>query len=318
MSVLEPCLAPECLFTESYMSEPIKPRHFISLDQFTAAEVEDLLTLAAELKREIKSKKATPRLSGKSLAMLFLQPSNRTRVSFEVGMYQLGGNVVNIRPEEIKLGQREPVADVARVLSRYVDGVMMRVVKHEHITEFAEWSSVPVINGLSDRCHPCQALSDMLTILEHKGRLRGINLCYVGDGNNVCNSLIHAAHLLGVNMSVCCPQGYEPTLSQENWSYRLFHKPEEAVQGADVIYTDVWTSMGFEEETARRLKRFKGYAVTESLLKLADKEVIFMHCLPAHRGEEVTHEVVESKHSVVFDQAENRLHAQKAVLARLL
>ena len=295
----------------------IRGKHVLSIDDFSRDEVEHILRHAAKLKEERRTKQSHRILRGKTLAMLFLQPSNRTRVSFEVGMSQLGGQTVNIRPDEVRLGEREPIADVARVLSRYVDAIMMRVVKHETIVEFAKYSSVPVINGLSDRFHPCQAISDILTIQEKKGRLEGLKLCYIGDGNNVCNSLIDVAKIFGLQMVVSCPKGYEP-MRDGGEDYEVIHNPEQAVSGADIVYTDVWTSMGQEDDAARRVKKFKGYCITESLFSKAASDAIFMHCLPAHRGEEVVHEVVEHPRSVVFDQAENRLHAQKAILALLL
>jgi len=287
-------------------------RHFLSVEDLSEGELNEVLTLAAKLKKERKDGKPHPILAGKSLAMIFFQPSNRTRVSFEVGMYQLGGKTVNIRPNEIRLGEREPVSDVARVLSRYVDGIMMRVVSHETLLEFARFATVPVINGLSDRAHPCQAVSDMLTIKEKKGSLKGLKLCYIGDGNNVCYSLLQCCRLLGIRMIVACPKGYEPLQDAE---YEISHHPEQAISGADIVYTDVWTSMGQEEDAARRLKKFKGFTVTEQLFSLAAPEAIFLHCLPAHRGQEVVHEMVEHERSAVFDQAENRLHVQKAILS---
>lgn len=294
----------------------IRGRHFLSIDDYSKDELQHILKLAAKLKSERKANIDHRTLRGKTLAMLFLQPSNRTRVSFEVGMSQLGGDTINIRPDEVRLGEREPISDVARVLSRYVDAIMMRVVKHETITEFAKYSAVPVINGLSDRFHPCQAISDILTIQEKKGRLEGLKLCYIGDGNNVCNSLIDVANVFGLQMVVSCPKGYEPF--RDGGEYEVITNPEQAVAGADIVYTDVWTSMGHEDEAARRLKKFRSYTITEALFNKAAPDAIFMHCLPAHRGEEVTHEVVEHPRSVIFDQAENRLHAQKAVLALLL
>jgi ornithine carbamoyltransferase len=296
----------------------IRGRHFLSIDDFSKAELEQILQLSIRLKDERGKNIDHKLLDGKSLAMIFLQPSNRTRLSFEVGMFELGGKTINIRPNEIKLGEREPIADVARVMSRYVDAVMMRVAKHEHIVEFARYSSVPVINGLSDRYHPCQAVADILTIQEKKGRLAGLKLCYIGDGNNVCISLIHAAEVFGLEMVVSTPPGYEPPLDGDARGCTLIQDPQQAIRGADVVYTDVWTSMGQEEETIRRLKNFEGYTITEELFAQAADDAIFMHCLPAHRGQEVVHEVVEHPRSVIFDQAENRLHAQKAVLALLL
>lgn len=295
----------------------MKGSHFLSLHTLSADQLEQILGRAEKLKRELKSGTEHHLLRGKTLAMLFLQPSNRTRLSFEIGMTQLGGSALNIRPDEIQLAKREPIPDVARVMSRYVDAVMMRVVQHSTIEEFAEASSVPVINGLSDRYHPCQAASDLLTIREHKGTLRGLKLCYIGDGNNVCISLVHACNLMGIEMVVACPKGYEP-MPEPGFHCEVTHNPSEAIAGADVVYTDVWTSMGQEEESERRRRKFKNYTITQELFEQADSKAIFMHCLPAHRGEEVTHEVVEHPRSVVFDQAENRLHAQKAILSLLL
>lgn len=293
-------------------------KHFLSIDHYSSQELNELLDLSIKLKQELKSKKPHPLLAGKSLAMIFQKPSNRTRMSFEVGMYQLGGKAINVRQNEINLGVREPVKDIARVMSRYVDLVMMRVIDHNDILQFSEYSSIPVINGLCNLYHPCQALSDILTIKEHKGKLNGQTLCYIGDGNNVCNSLIHAAKLFGLNMVVSCPQGYEPELSQEKWNYEIIHDPKKAIKNADVVYTDVWTSMGQEEESKIRLEKFKNHTINLDLFSLAKTDAIFMHCLPAHRGEEVSDEIVEHKRSVIFDQAENRLHAQKAIMVKLL
>lgn len=290
-------------------------RHFLNVDDLSAQELEAVLDLTASLKQQRQSGQLHPLLAGKSLAMIFLQPSNRTRVSFEVGMYQLGGKTVNIRPNEIRLGEREPVADVARVLSRYVDGIMMRVVSHSTLTEFSQFSSVPVINGLSDRAHPCQAVSDMFTIKEKKGKLKGLKLCYIGDGNNVCFSLLQCCRLLGLEMVVACPKGYEPLHEGLDSDCEISHHPEQAIAGADVVYTDVWTSMSQEDDAGRRVKKFKGFTVTEQLFAKAAPDAMFLHCLPAHRGQEVVHEVVEHPRSAVFDQAENRLHTQKAILA---
>lgn len=295
----------------------MKGGHFISLADFTSDELRGVLDLAKRLKA-LKVAGAPHRLlDGKVLGMLFQKPSNRTRISFEVGMYDLGGSALNLRPDEINMGVRESVADVAQVLSRYVDAVMMRVLDHRDIQEFARYSKVPVVNGLSDVDHPCQAISDMLTVEEHKGSLAGKRFCYVGDGNNVCVALIHACKKLGLSMVVSCPHGYEPPLDRTEWSYELIHNAEHAVSGADVIYTDVWISMGQEKETELRLRRFAEHSVTPALMRAAAPNAIFMHCLPAHRGEEVDAEVMDGPQSVVFDQAENRLHVQKAVLCRL-
>ena len=295
----------------------MNPRHFIRIVDLSSSELILLLDNACELKAKLASKERHELLEGKTLAMVFQKPSNRTRVSFEVGMQQLGGKVLNIRPDEIQLGERESVADVARVLSRYVDCVMMRVLRHTDLEEFAKFSEVPVINGLSDLYHPCQAVADVLTIRENFGELAGTTITYVGDGNNVCTSLIYIAKLLEMNVRVACPEGYEPNLPAGDAPYQLFRDPVEAVKGAQVVYTDVWTSMGQEQETLARLRAFSGYTVTGKLLSEASKDAIFLHCLPAHRGEEVSDDAIESPKSKVFDQAENRLHAQKSILAWL-
>ena len=294
------------------------PRHFLTLRDFTKAELVELLDLAKQLKRMRISKEDHPYLRGRCLALLFQKPSNRTRISFEVGMYQLGGNVVVVNPEDIKIGDREPTADVARVISRYVDGVLIRAMSHTLIEEFARSSSIPVINGLCDRYHPCQALSDVLTIQEKLGTTAGKRLVFVGDGNNVCNSLINAAAHFDFTVTVSCPEGFEPDHRYCSGPFEVIHDPKKAVEGADIIYTDVWTSMGQEEETQKRLIAFQPYQVTKDLLDRASNQAIFMHCLPAHRGEEVSDEIAECPQSVIFDQAENRLHTQKAILCKLL
>lgn len=296
----------------------IKGRHFISVSDFTSVEIRHVLNLAKDIKRQFKEGQSTALLQGKTLAMIFQKPSNRTRVSFEVGMYQLGGKALNIRPTEIEMGKRETIPDISRVMSSYVDAVMLRVLKHTDISEFARNSNVPVINGLSDLYHPCQALADMLTIEEHLGAIEGCKLVYVGDGNNVANSLILASKLLGASFTISCPKGFEPSIPAEVGKYKIEHDPRIAVKNADVVYTDVWTSMGQEKESLQRLRAFDGYTVSRELLALAKPKVLFMHCLPAHRGEEVDEFVVDGANSVVFDQAENRLHAQKGLLAALL
>lgn len=290
-------------------------RHFLDIEDFSASELKGVLALARELKGDLRRGVQRHLLKGKCLAMVFEKPSNRTRISFEVGMFQLGGTALNIHPSEIKMGEREPITDVARVLSRYVDAVMLRVKRHADLVEFARHSSVPVINGLSDLSHPCQALADMLTIEEKLGKLDGARLCFIGDGNNVCNSLIGASAAFGVDLVVACPPGYEPKVSG---SYRIDHDAASAVRGVDVVYTDVWASMGFEAEHEKRIRDFSDYRVTMDLMKKARPAALFMHCLPAIRGEEVDDEVVESGHSVIFDQAENRLHTQKAILCLLM
>lgn len=290
-------------------------QHFLSIASATDSEIRELLNLATRIKSGYLD--ASKSLKGKTLGLIFEKPSTRTRVSFEVGVFQLGGQVVTLKGEEIGLRKRETVADIARVLSRYVDGVMIRAFFHQDIEEFARFASVPVINGLSDLHHPCQALADALTILEHKGRLNGVKLTYVGDGNNVCVSLLEIAAAVGIEMIVCCPPGYEPPDS-DRYSARIISDPAAAVAGTDVVYTDVWTSMGQEAETQKRLKDFAGYQITAEIMSGAAPNAVFMHCLPAHRGEEVSDEVMEAPYSIVFDQAENRLHAQKAVLYKLM
>lgn len=293
-------------------------RHFLHLKDFSPAELHELLALAKTLKKLLKSGQDHSLLKGKCLAMLFEKPSNRTRMSFEVGMFQLGGTAINVNRDEIRMIERESIPDTAHTLSRYVDAVMIRAFYHWTIAEFAENSSVPVINGLSDHHHPCQALADVLTIQEKFGTLQDVRLCYVGDGNNVCNSLIEVCTHLGMEIVVCAPPGYQPLLKQESPLVKVISDPREAVRGVDVVYTDVWVSMGQEKTTSRRIEDFKNYTVSAELMKLADPKAIFMHCLPAKRGYEVDAEVIDGKQSVVFDQAENRLHAQKAVLAVLV
>ena len=302
--------------------------HFLSLADLASEEIRELLDLARALKAERSQGGNKPILQGKALAMVFQKPSLRTRVSFDMAMAHLGGTSLYLSPDEIKLGQRESVPDVARVLSRYVDAIMARVFAHEHILALAENSRVPVINGLSDYNHPCQAMADVLTVQEKLGRLEGVKLAYIGDGNNVCTSLLFAASKLGMDMVVASPEGYEPTseimelasefASETGSRVSVISDPDKAVQGANVIYTDVWTSMGQETEAEARTRVFKPYQVNERLVALAASDVIVMHCLPAHRDEEITDAVIDGPQSVVFDQAENRLHAQKAILAKLL
>ena len=303
-------------------------KHLITIADLSAEEVWQILNLAKELKEEWRKGGNKPILKGKTLGMVFQKPSLRTRVSFEMGMIHLGGQALYLSPDEIKLGVRESVPDVARVLSRYVDGIMARVFAHRHIEELAAYSRVPVINGLSDYNHPCQALSDLFTIWEKRGTLSGLKLAYVGDGNNVATSLLFAATKVGMDVALASPPGYE--LSEEvvekgrefavqsGSRIELTDDPFEEVRGADVIYTDVWVSMGQEAETEERLRVFPAYQVNARLVEAAKPDVMVMHCLPAHRGQEITDEVMDGPHSIVFDQAENRLHAQKAVLALLM
>jgi len=303
--------------------------HLLSLSDLTPAQLRGLLTLAVELKEEWKAGGNRPVLKGKTLGMIFEKPSLRTRVSFEVGMNQLGGHALSLFPFEIQLGKRESVPDVARVLSRYVDGVMARVFNHADLVTLAEYSRVPIINGLSDYSHPCQGVGDFLTIVERQGwDLRGKKLAFIGDGNNVAVSLLFGATLLGMDYAIAGPPGYE--LPAKAWalgqqfaaasgSHLLATQdPHEAAAGADVIYTDVWTSMGQEAETEARLRIFAPYQVNTALVALARPDVIAMHCLPAHRGQEITDEVCDGPHSALWDQAENRMHAQKAILVELM
>ncbi len=299
-------------------------KHLISMADLTPEELEEILELAEKLKEERYKGRVTDYLKNKSLAMIFELPSTRTRISFEVAMTDLGGHALYLSWNDLQLGRGEPIKDTARVLSRYVHAVMMRVRNHETIVEFAKYSSVPVINGLSNLEHPCQIIADLLTIKEYKGNLKNVRLAWVGDGNNVCNSLILASALTGMKMVVSTPKGYEPNeeivkKAIEMGADLTFEPdPAKAVQDADVIYTDVWISMGQEAEREKRLRDFAKHQVSEALVSMAKDDVIVMHCLPAHRGEEITEEVLEGEHSIVFDQAENRLHAQKAILLKLI
>ena len=299
-------------------------RDLLSISELSPDELTMLLRTAMSLKRDGNR----PLLEGKTIAMLFEKPSLRTRVSFEVGMKQLGGNAIYLSQSEVGLGQREPVKDVARVLSRYVVGIVARTYAQQTLHELAASADVPVVNALSDDEHPCQALADLLTVQEHKGRLEGIRIAFIGDGNNVAASLAMACGLAGAQFAIASPEGYElPEGVQEaarGWagktggSVETFVAPEDAVRNADVVYTDVWTSMGQEASYRERLEVFHAYQVDAQLMSLAKPDAIFMHDLPAHRGEEIAEEVIEGPQSVVFDQAENRLHAQKALLAAIL
>ncbi len=307
----------------------LKGRDLLTLQDYTREEIMFILETAKMLKQRYYSgERVIPILKGKTLAMIFQKPSTRTRVSFEVAMLQLGGFVLYLSWNELQLGRGETIADTARVLSRYVDSVMARVYKQSDLEELAKYADIPIINGLSDLYHPCQALGDMLTIWEKKGRLKDLKIAWVGDGNNVANSLIIISTKLGLDIAVATPKGYEPPKHVIEWAYEnaresgskitLTNDPSEAVKDADVIYTDVWVSMGQEKEKEIRLRVFRPYQVNKELIKKAKENVIFMHCLPAHRGEEVTDEVIDGPWSVVWDQAENRLHAQKAILSLLL
>lgn len=302
-------------------------KDFIAISDFPAKEIQSMLDLAIHLKDEHRDNGNPPLLKGKVLAMIFQKPSLRTRVSFDMAMRHLGGDALYLSPAEIGLGKRESIADVARVLSGYVDAIMARVFEHTHVLDLAKWSSVPVINGLSDYNHPCQGMADALTIQEKFGNLKGLNISYVGDGNNVAVSLMHVSALLGANFNIATPAGYEikpasvevgrRLARQSGSTVTLLNDPHQAVKGAHVIYTDTWTSMGQEEESKIREQVFPPYQVNQSLVSEADKDVMVMHCLPAHRGQEITDEVADGPHSALFPQAHNRLHAQKAILARL-
>ena len=301
-------------------------RHFLTLTDLRQGELRELLDRAARCKRNRMYGRAT--LTGKTVALVFQKPSMRTRVAFEVAVLQLGGSVVYLGQEDIQLGQREPIKDVARVLSRYVDGIVVRTFAHRDAEEFAAFARCPVINGLSDLWHPCQALADLFTIQEHFGRLAGLKVCYVGDGNNVLHSLVEGCALFGVHAVAATPSGYRPDpavwrsvarlAKAPGSSVRWEPDPRAALRGADVVYTDVWVSMGKERERAKRLKAFRLYQLNRALLKAAKPGCRIMHCLPAHRGEEITDEVMESPQSLILAQAENRLHVQKALLLFLL
>jgi ornithine carbamoyltransferase len=299
-------------------------KDLLSISDLDRKEAEGLIEQALRMKQE----GTPPVLAGRTLALLFEKPSLRTKVSFQMAMHQLGGHSIYMSPEEVGLGKREPVADVARVLSRYVDGITARTFSHDTLRVLAEYSPVPVINALSDLEHPCQSLADLLTIREKRGRLSGLTLAYVGDGNNVANSLLLAACLVGIHFSIATPQGYQldgemldrgrSFAANSGSRIRTTTDPYEAVNGADVVYTDVWTSMGQEKEAEKRRKAFSGFQVDARMLDAAGEDVLFMHPLPAHPGEEISPGLVDDPRSVVFDEAENRLHAQKALLAILL
>ena len=305
----------------------MKHRHLVSERNYARQDIEEVFALARQVKADPGAYRRA--LDGQTLAMIFQKPSTRTRVSFEVGMAQLGGSALYLGASDIQIGRGETVADTARVLSRYVNGIMARVFAQEDLVELAKHASVPVINGLSDLLHPCQALADYFTLLERRGRLDGLKLAYVGDGNNVCHSLIMVGVKLGVAVAVAAPAGYEPSPLILKSAARDAQKaktpapevvadPLQAVKGADVVYTDVWTSMGQEAEAEKRRRAFQGFMVTPQMMKAAAPQAVFMHCLPAHRGEEVAAEVMDGPQSVVFDEAENRLHTQKAVMVLLM
>ena len=299
---------------------PRDHRDFLAIPDYSREELLALFDLAERMRSGGFTDKP---LAGKSLAMIFMKASTRTRVSFEVGTWQLGGHALFLSPRDVQLGRGEPIADTARVLSRYVDGIMIRTFAHAEVEELARFATVPVINGLTDLLHPCQILADLLTIRQHLGSIDGRRVAWVGDGNNMANSWINAAYRLGFDLTLACPEGYEPDQAileraQGAANVRVVRDPVEAVESADVVNTDVWASMGQEEEQAVREKAFKGYIVDDALMSRAQQDAIFLHCLPAHRGEEVAASVIDGPQSVVWDEAENRLHVQKAIMANLI
>ncbi len=306
----------------------LKGKDLLTLIDWTSEEIFEVLSLAEKLKKERKEGRDHYLLKGKTLGMIFQKASTRTRISFEVAMWQLGGYALFLNPQDLQMGRGEPIKDTARVLSRYLEGIMIRTFSHQEVEELAFYSDVPVVNGLTDSFHPCQALADIQTIREYKGDLKGLKVVYLGDGNNVAHSLMLACAKTGAHVVIASPPGYEPKrevvekalqdrldpLSQVD----VTNDPRQALEGADAVYTDVWASMGQEGEQEERLKVFQPYQLTMEMLKEAKREAVVLHCLPAHRGEEITDEVMESPRSVVWDQAENRLHAQKAVLALVM
>nr|WP_240353511.1 ornithine carbamoyltransferase [Cohnella algarum] len=310
------------------MAAGLKGRDFLGLVDCSAEEIRYLIDFAIELKRKLKAGEVYQPLKGKSLGMIFEKSSTRTRVSFEVGMYQLGGQALFLSRNDIQMGRGETIRDTAMTMSRYLDGIIIRTFGHRNVVELARSATVPVINALSDQSHPCQALADYQTVLEKKGRLEGLKVAYIGDGNNMLHSLMIGASKLGMHFASASPEGYEPDAEQVKLArdfagehggrVDIVRDPREAVEGADVIYTDVWASMGFEEEQKDRERAFQNYQVNEQLVQFAKKDYLFMHCLPAHRGEEVTEGVIDGPNSVIFDEAENRLHAQKAIMAAIM
>jgi ornithine carbamoyltransferase len=293
-------------------------RHFLTLGDYSREEILALVLRAAEMKKGVPAKGNPLPLEGRSVGMIFEKPSTRTRVSFDVGVQQLGGHAIFLNWRDIQIGRGEPIRDTARVLSRYLDAIVIRTYGHDILIEFAKWSTVPVINALSDLLHPCQVVGDLLTLHE-----MGVDICtmkaaWIGDGNNVANSWIEAANKLGFQLILACPEGYDPDIKFETDKIRLVREPREAMASADAVSTDVWASMGQEDEIGERRGVFKNYQLDYDLLKHASEKVYVLHCLPAHRGEEITDEVIESKHSLVWNQAENRLHVQKAILEKLV
>ena len=298
-------------------------KHLLKLMDWSQKEISEVLNLADQLKFEKKNGIEHHYLKGKTLGMIFSKSSTRTRVSFEVGMYDLGGTALFLSSRDLQIGRGEPVEDTARVLSRYLDGIMIRTFDQKEVEDLAKYGQIPIINGLTDYCHPCQVLADLMTIREYKGACAGNKLCYIGDGNNMTNSLIVGGIKMGMEVSVACPKGYEPDAeimawAKENGKFTCTDNVLEAAKGADVLYTDVWASMGQEGEAEERKKIFKGYQINAEVMAVSNEKAMVMHCLPAHREEEITAEVFEAHANEIFDEAENRLHAQKAVLVKCL
>lgn len=295
-------------------------KHFLKLLDYSGKEIIEMLNLADQLKYEQKHGIEHKYLAGKTLGMIFQKASTRTRVSFEVGMYQLGGYPLFLSANDMQIGRGEPVEDTARVLSRFLDGIMIRTFDQAEVEALAENGSIPIINGLTDFCHPCQVMADLMTIREYKGTLEGLKMCFVGDGNNMANSLIVGGLKTGMSVTIACPEGYEPPQEILDFAkeygdkFEMYHSAKEAAQNADVVYTDVWASMGQEQEAKLRAKAFEGFCVDSDLMSVTNKDCMVLHCLPAHRGEEISAEVLEAHANEIFDEAENRLHAQKAVL----
>lgn len=299
-------------------------KHLLKMSDLSKEELYELLDLADQLKKEVKNGEFKPYLKNKTLGLIFQKSSTRTRVSFEVGMQQLGGYPLFLNANDMQIGRGEPIKDTARVLSRYLDGIMIRTYGQNEVDDFAKYGSIPIINGLTDYAHPCQILADLMTIREFKGKLEGLKMCYIGDGNNMANSLIVGALTAGMSISVATPKGYEPAEdvieeASKNPGFELVHEPEIAAKNADVIVTDVWASMGDESQADERMKVFQGtYQVNDKIMGLANNDAMVLHCLPAHREEEITEKVFEAHADEIFEEAENRLHAQKAVLVKLL
>lgn len=298
-------------------------KHLLKLQDLTPEELTDILNLADQLKYEQKHNIPHQHLKGQTLGMIFTKSSTRTRVSFEVGMYQLGGSALFLSKNDIQLGRGEPIKDTARVLSRYVDGIMIRTFDQQDVEDLAVYGSIPIINGLTDYCHPCQVLADLMTVREYKQSLKGLKLAFIGDGNNMANSLIAGGVLAGMKVAIGCPKDYSPDAKLCEWAHQngdllVTDDIFEAAKDADVVYTDVWASMGQEGEAEKRRKAFDGFQVNDKLMSVTAKDAMVMHCLPAHRGEEITDEVFEAHANELFDEAENRLHAQKAVMVKLM